>query len=88
MPKYNRGKYGQIIYGVFFGQSSYTETPLFNTGWTEQPSVTSNWGEFGDRHTYGAEFGTSTRVRYGDHVLFASNKIPYKFKNTNFSTDR
>jgi hypothetical protein len=55
------------------------------TDYTKTSAVNTNWGEF-VYHTYGAEYGKSTRVVYGSHVLFGNPKINYKFINTNYTT--
>ena len=60
---------------------AYTKTVKPTATFTTEPKYL-NYG----RHHYGTEFGKTTRVRYGDHVLFGVSFIDYKFKNTNFTT--
>ncbi len=75
--KYNRGKYGGFIYGSVFGFTNYTPTTKPTTGWG-----------IGKYNTYGAEYGKTTRIVYGDHVIFAYPVVSYKFiEKTNYNTD-
>lgn len=67
-------------------QTNYIKQPSKNTNYTKITSINSNWEVFDNRHTYGAEYGKTTRVKYGDHVLFGVSHIDFKVKNTNYST--
>ena len=86
--KYNRGKYGQFLYGGTFGFASYTPITKPTTDYTVITRPSTGWG-ISLLHTYGLEAEKTTRILYGDHVLFGGiPKVDYKFvEKANFSTD-
>lgn len=85
--KYNRGKYGQFIYGAPFGFANYTPTVKPTTNYTLTVRPTTGWG-IGRYNTYGLEFNKTTRIRYGDHVIFSYPVVKYKFiEKTNYNKD-
>ena len=86
--KYNRGLYGEFIYGGTFGFVQYTKSTRPDTNYTVQPRPTTGWG-ISLLHTYGLEANKTTRIVYGDNVLFGGiPKVNYKFiQKTDFSSD-
>ena len=66
--------------------TNFTKLSTKNTNFTKPTDKNTTWDVFNTRHHYGTEFGKTTRVVYGDHVLFGVSFINYKFKNTNYST--
>jgi len=85
--KYNRGKYGQFLYGGTFGFAGYTPITKPDTNYTMVTRPSTGWG-IGQYHTYGTEYGKTTRILFGDHVQFSHPIVNYKFApKANFSTD-